>query len=72
MNTEANRSQAVLPVLGTVLLIGLGALLWANHHRQTAVKWLPSWQAQPAFHIARRALAAAADANHVYILGGDG
>ena len=70
MTTRSNKSQAVLPVIGAILLLGLGLLLWTGHHRQTTAPWVSAWQAQPAFHLPRRALAAAASASHVYVLGG--
>ena len=70
MTTRSNKSQAVLPVIGAILLLGLGLLLWTGHHRQTTAPWVSAWKAQPAFHLPRRALAAAASASHVYVLGG--
>ena len=70
MKTQQEKSQAVLPVIGTVLLIGLGLILWTNHDRKTTTIWLSAWQPQPAFHLARRALAAAASDTHAYVIGG--
>lgn len=70
MTTNPSKSQAVLPVIGTILLLGLALLLWTNHDRRTTAIWASAWQPQPAFHLPRRALAAAASATHVYILGG--
>jgi N-acetylneuraminic acid mutarotase len=68
--TGADRSQAVLPVIGTILLLGLGLLLWSNHKRQPTAVWVTAWRMQPAFHHPRRALAAAASDTHVYVIGG--
>jgi Kelch motif len=67
---DPNKSQAILPAIGTILLLGLALLLWSNHKRQTTAIWVSSWQPQPAFNLARRALAAAASATHVYVIGG--
>ena len=70
MTTHPSRSPAVLPVIGALLLVGLGLILWTNHNRHATPPWIAAWQPQPAFHIARRALAAAASDSHVYVLGG--
>ena len=70
MTTHAPKSQAVLPVIGTILLLGLALLLWTGHDRHSPGVWVSAWQPQPAFHVPRRALAAAATASHVYIIGG--
>ncbi|MEJ2574149.1 MAG: hypothetical protein P8164_11260 [Gammaproteobacteria bacterium] len=70
MTTRDRNSQAVLPVIGTILLLGLALLLWMGHGRHRTGIWVATWQPQPAFHIPRRALAAAATASHVYIIGG--
>lgn len=55
-----------------MLLIGLGLILLARHEHDTSSVWVSAWQPQPAFQIPRRALAAAASATHVYIIGGMG
>ena len=71
MTTNPPKSQAILPVIGTILLIGLIVLWWQHgDHREETGTWIPGWQAQPAFHHPRRALAAAASDSHVYIVGG--
>lgn len=70
MTTATGKSQTVLPIIGTILLLGLALIVWTNHRRQPTTIWVPIWQAQPAFHIPRRALAAAATATHVYVIGG--
>jgi len=70
MTDKPAKSQAVLPVIGTILLLGLALLLWTGHHRSSTAAWVSAWQAQPAFRIPRRALAAASSATHVYVIGG--
>ena len=70
MTDNPAKSQAVLPVIGAILLLGLALLLWTGHHRSSTAVWVSAWQAQPAFRIPRRALAAAASATHVYVIGG--
>jgi hypothetical protein len=71
MTVNSSKSQAVLPVIGTVLLLALGSMWWSHgsHHGEETA-WIPAWQAQPAFQIPRRALAAAAGDHHVYVIGG--
>ena len=70
MTPQPEKSQIVLPVIGAILLLGLGFILWTNHNRQTTAIWLSAWQPQPAFRLPRRALAAAASASHAYVIGG--
>lgn len=71
MTAHPSKSQAVLPIIGTVLLLGLSWLWWSHGDRLGAEStWLPNWKAQRAFQIPRRALAAAADGHHIYVIGG--
>jgi hypothetical protein len=65
------KSQAVLPAIGALLLLGLALLLW--HNRVEPVSsgpWVAAWQPQTPFNIPRRALAAAAANGHLYVVGG--
>lgn len=70
MTIHPSRSSAVLPAIGAILLVGLGVLLWINHNQHATPIWVPAWLPQPAFHLPRRALAAAASDSHVYVVGG--
>lgn len=71
MTTHPLKSQRILPVIGTILLLGLLTLWWRyGGDRGRHGIWIPAWQPQSAFHIPRRALAAAASDSHVYVLGG--
>lgn len=71
MTMHPSKSPAVLPIIGAVLLLVLGLLLWTHKGRhEEASVWIPAWQTQPAFHLPRRALAAAASDSHVYVIGG--
>jgi hypothetical protein len=71
MTANPSNSQAVLPIIGTVLLLGLSGLWWSHGDRLGAENvWIPDWKVQPAFQIPRRALAAAADGRHIYVIGG--
>jgi Kelch motif len=70
MTVHSDKSQLVLPAIGTMLLIGMALILWSGHKHNTTSVWLSAWQPQPAFQIPRRALAAVASGTHVYIIGG--
>lgn len=67
----STKSQAVLPAIGALLLLGLALLLW-RHLMQPVPSgpWINAWQPQTPFNIPRRALAAAAANSHLYVVGG--
>ncbi len=60
-----------LPVIGVLLLTLLLFFTFtrAPHEAGEGI-WVQAWQHTSSFHYPRRALAAAATANHVYVLGG--
>lgn len=65
------RSQITLPAIGTILLLGLGLLLWTQGgHHENQSSWIPEWQMLTPFQTPRRALAAAASAGYIYVVGG--
>lgn len=69
---KTSNSNFALPLLGVVLLIALAATLLFGKVRSGPAPGLEQegWRATTPFQIPRRALAAAATASHVYVIGG--
>lgn len=68
--SDQSNNRYALPVLGLVLVAALLAAVLLRSETPPASPGIEGWRYTTAFNLPRRALAAAASASHVYVIGG--